>query len=99
MGRTRLRGQFNVARSSACSWVIVRAPTSYQCTTRAEACVVDSATVDDSAPFKFASETPSTSLARQADAKRRSRVGIVFSRALFYDSGGTLLEARVLRPQ
>ena len=33
----------------------VGAETSYQCTTRAESCVVDSATVDDSAPFKWMS--------------------------------------------
>jgi hypothetical protein len=76
-------------------------PTQYYCTSRREACSVDAATLNQANPFKWASESPgaiSCSSGRCQAEIPRLPGRIVFSRARFYDSGGTLLETKVLPP-
>jgi hypothetical protein len=78
------------------------AETAYQCTSRNDTCVIDSATVSDATPFKWASETTNyvSCSGGHCTAEIPRRPGrVVFSRALFYDASSNLIETRVLPPQ
>jgi hypothetical protein len=90
---TKIRIQFGYAEHGT--------PTQYFCTSRREACTVDAATITESTPFKFS--TDSTTYVNCASQKCVAEIPrlpgrVVFAQAQFFDSGNSLLETRQLGP-
>jgi hypothetical protein len=75
--------------------------TQYYCTSRREACVVDAEKVVDATPFKWASESSGSvdcASGRCQVEIPRLPGRVVFSRAIFLNAGGDIIETRVLPP-
>lgn len=74
-------------------------PSEYRCTSRLEACAVDSLVVNESDPFKWASETPGWIPCSGGRCKAeipRIPGRVLFSRVFFRNAGGTVIETRIL---
>jgi hypothetical protein len=76
-------------------------PSQYRCTTRSETCVVTTATVVESAPFQWKSETNNwlTITASRVKAEIPRIPGrVVYSRVLFSDANGNVIGEQKLAP-